>query len=362
MQSIPESRKISQYIVFFTVTSMQVGVGVLGFQRIIAKIAGYDAWMSILIAGIATHIAMFIIYQICEKGDGDLLNAQKMVFGKWIGNVFNLFFAIYFCLQSITVLRTYLEVIQVWMFPTLSNFWFSLLFLLLVLYIVNGGFRVVAGVSFFGTILPSYLLLPFLMAIPHSDYRNLLPVFNSSIMDILNGTYSMSLTYLGYETLLVYFPFIKEPQKSKKWAHLGLLATTMTYSYIAIITFGYFSQGQLQKTIWATLSLWKIVELPFVERFEYIGIANWCLIILPNICIALWCASRIMKRTFPITQRASVLILAVVCLVAVSLFETRLQINSLNDILGKVGFYLNFVYVPLLFLLLLFVRKVKKKS
>ncbi|WP_433744289.1 GerAB/ArcD/ProY family transporter [Falsibacillus pallidus] len=361
MQPVPESRKISASIVFFTVSSIQIGVGVLGFQRIIAQIAGYDGWISIIIAGIATHGVMYVIYKICEKGDGDIIHAQHFVFGKWLGSLLNLFFAFYFSLASITVVRTFLEVIQVWMFPTLSNFWFSLFFLLLVLYIINGGFRTVAGVAFFGTVLPSYLLLPFLMAIPHSDYRNLLPIFDSSIIDIMKGAHSMSLTYLGYESLLIYYPFIKEQGKSKKFAHFGLFSTTLVYLYTALITFGYFSQGQLQKTIWATLSLWKIVELPFVERFEYIGIGNWCLIIMPNICISLWCASRIIKKTFPISQKWAVIILSAACLMVVTLFNTRLQVNTLNDMMGKIGFYLNFIYLPLLLILLLIIRKVKKK-
>jgi hypothetical protein len=171
----------------------------------------------------------------------------------------------------------------------------------------------------------------------------------------------MSLTYLGYEVLLFFYPFIKDPQKSKKWAHWGILSTTILYTLITITTFCYFSEGQLQKNIWATLAIWKVVEMPFVERFEYIGIANWNLVILPNVCIALWCASRILKRVTNLKQKYGVLLLSLVILITVNFFKTREQVNHLIDFTGRVSFFLNYVYIPLLFFLVLIVKKVKKE-
>ena len=54
--NVPESKKISPFLVFFLIHSMQSGVGILGFQRFIAKSAGYDAWMSIILSGLMIHI------------------------------------------------------------------------------------------------------------------------------------------------------------------------------------------------------------------------------------------------------------------------------------------------------------------
>ncbi|WP_432759418.1 hypothetical protein [Bacillus methanolicus] len=42
--------------------------------------------------------------------------------------------------------------------------------------------------------------------------------------------------------------------------------------------------------------------MPFVERLEYIGISSCLLIILPNICVAIWISSRLIKRTNSQTQ------------------------------------------------------------
>lgn len=360
-QLVPEKAKVSPFLVFFLIHSMQFGIGVLGFQRIIAMTAGYDAWISVIIAGLSIHIIIWMMFKILETVDGDMVTAHSFIFGNKIGKLLTLPFVLYFVMVCLTLLRTFIEVIQVWMFQDMSTFWFSLGFCLLGIYIVFGGFRTVTGVAFFGVVLPTYLILTFLFTIPYADAKNLLPLFDHSVMDMLKAAYQMSLTYLGYEVLLFFYPYIKDPQKSKKWAHLGVLYTTILYTLLTVVTFVYFSEGQLQKNIWATLTMWKVVEMPFVERFEYIGIANWNIIILPNFCIALWCGSRIVKRVTHMKQKYGVFILAMMTLILINFFKTRQQINTLIDYTGKISFFLNYGYIPLLFVLVLIVKKVKKK-
>ncbi|WML58130.1 GerAB/ArcD/ProY family transporter [Neobacillus sp. PS2-9] len=360
-QLVPEKAKVSPFLVFFLVHSMQVGIGVLGFQRIIALTAGYDAWMSVIFAGLSIHIIIWMMYKILETVDGDIVTAHSFVFGKKIGKLLSLPFVLYFLMIALTLLRTFIEVVQVWMFQDMSTFWYSFAFCGLAIYIVFGGFRTVTGVAFFGVVLPAYLVLTFFFTIPYADVQNLLPIFDHSVKDLAMASYQMSLTFLGYEVLLFFYPFIKDPQKSKKWAHIGVLYTTFLYTLLTIVTFTYFSEGQLQKNIWATLTVWKVVEMPFVERFEYIGIANWNIIILPNFCIALWCGSRIIKRVTHVKQKYGVLFLALMTLTLINFFKTREQINTLIDYTGKIAFFLNYGYIPLLFFLVLIVKKVKKK-
>jgi spore germination protein AB len=360
--NVPESKKISPFLVFFLIHTMQIGVGILGFQRFIAKTAGYDAWMSIILTGLVIHILLWMMFKMLKIADGDLTSIHTFVLGKKVGKIFSSFFILYFSLYSVTILRTYIEVVQVWMFPELETFWFALAFLILVTYIVFGGFRTVAGIAFFSIILPFYIAVLFIIIIPYSDFTNLLPIFDHSIKELLLASRDMTFTVLGFETLLFFYPFIQNQDKSKKWAHLGVFYTTVISIYLAILAFGYFSEAQLQKNLWPTLTMWKIIELPFVERFEYIGITNWGLVILPNICICLWCASRLAKQLFSIRQKTSVPFIAILCLIATSLLSTREQINGLINFTAKVGFYFNIIYVPLLFLGTLIARKVRNRG
>ncbi len=362
MQSIPERLKISPFLVFFTISSMQIGIGILGFQRVIAKSAGYDAWISVILAGIGAHLSLAMMYSILQKANGSIVEANQQLFGKWIGNILSILLVLYYTGMVVAVLRTYIEVIQVWMFPDLETWVFATSFMLLTIYIVSGGFRVVVGVCFFSIILPSYLILTFFYTFEYANFRMLLPIFDHSIFSILKAAKDMTLTILGFETLLVYYPFIKNVEQSKKWAHFSVFSTTIIYAVIAVITFAYFSEKQLQKHIWATLSMWKIVEMPFIERFEYLGIANWTIIILPNVCLAAWCSSRIVKQVANIRQKYVLVAIAAICVTSACLLKNRNSIELLNDVLGSIGFYFLYGFIPLTFIWSHILHKVRKKA
>ncbi|MFC0270615.1 GerAB/ArcD/ProY family transporter [Metabacillus herbersteinensis] len=362
MIKIPERFQVSPFLVFYLIHSLQFGVGVLGFQRVVAEKSGHDAWIAVILAGVLVHAALWMIYRILKGANGNVITVHKEIFGKWLGGLLSMVLTSYFLLLAITVLRSYLEIVQVWMFPDINQMLFTFLFLLLVYYIISGGFRVVTGVSFFGVILPSYLIFAFFFPLEFADYRSILPVFDHSIKDIVISTKDMSLTILGVEALLIYYPFLKNVEKSQKWAHFGVAFTTVLYTFICLVSLVYFSEEQLQKNVWATLTLWKIVEMPFVERFEYIGIANWNLVILPNICLTLWCASRIIKDVTKIKQKYTVIFVCLLAFISVNFFQTREQVNMLNDIAGKIGFGVLYIYIPALFALTFVFRKIKEKK
>lgn len=362
MIKIPERFQVSHFLVFYLIHSSQFGVGVFGFQRTITEKVGRDAWIAVILSGLLVHVSLWMIYRILKGSNGNIITVHKDIFGKWIGGFFSFILCLYFSFMAITVLRTYIEIVEVWMFPDLNVWLFSIIFLFLVYYIVTGGFRIVTGISFFGVVLPIYLLFTFMFPFQFSEIKNLLPIFNHPVKDIAISTKEMSFTIIGFESLLLFYPFLKNVDKSKKWAHFAVLFSTLIYTFICIVSIIYFSEEQLGKNVWATLTIWKIVEMPFVERFEYIGIANWNLVILPNICLATWCASRCLKDAFKFKQKYSLIFVLLITYFTVNFLQTRGQISLMNDVVGEVGFYFMYVYIPILFFLTFIIRKIKEKK
>lgn len=130
---------------------------------------------------------------------------------------------------------------------------------------------------------------------------------------------------------------------------------------MAVITFAYFPSGLLERSIWPTLEMWKIVRLSFIERFEYLGIASWILIILPNVAIALWIASRVVKQVYHVSQKKAVIFLALVSLIIVVQIPTHERMNLFENLDSNIGFALGYVYTPILYLSLFIKKKVKTK-
>ncbi|MBS2969153.1 GerAB/ArcD/ProY family transporter [Metabacillus sp. KIGAM252] len=353
----PDSKKVSPFFVFYLIHSQQIGVAVLGFERYVAKSAGYDAWISVILSGLSIMAVVWFCYRILIKDGHDIISVHHQIFGKYIGNVLNVALVSYASLLVLLNLRTYVEVIQVWMFPETYHWVFIALILLLAYSFVSGGFRVVTGICFLSVIYGIPLLFVKYFPLREAQVGNLLPIFSHSFSDIMEATKTMTLNYLGYETLLIFFPFIKDGKKSEKWAYYGVLASIGIYLLTILTSFVYFDQDQLRTTIWATLTLWKIVDLIIIERFEYIGIAAWLFIVLPNIALGLWAASRAINRFTPLTQRVSLKGVAAAVLIGAVLITERTQIDQLNFMANTIGFYLAYVYIPLIYICQLAVNK-----
>ncbi|MFG6494670.1 GerAB/ArcD/ProY family transporter [Fictibacillus sp. UD] len=360
MSQISENKQISPYMVFYMVTTMQVGVGILGFERYIAKSAGHDAWIAVVLGGLSFNIIIWMIYRILLKENTDIVGVHRNLFGRWVGGLLSLLLLLYFISTVITVLRTYIEVIQIWMFPELGTGVIAILFLVLAYSFVVGGIRAVAGLAVLGFFITLPLFLLKYYALKDAHYTNLLPIFDHSITEILAATKGVTLNYLGFELILLYLPFLKQPEKSQKWAHFGNLFTIFTYFITIFVSFVYYNQEQLQHTIWATLTLWKIVDLPFAQRFEYAGIALWLFVILPNLCIGLWSVSRGLHRLYKIKQKSALRALLLVVFVSCILVIDRQQVDILNSSVSNIGFYILYFYIPFLFVIQLILTKVRK--
>ncbi|MGP4081889.1 GerAB/ArcD/ProY family transporter [Pseudalkalibacillus sp. R45] len=348
--TIKERYKVSASMAFFLIHTMQIGIGILGYERYIAMDAEYDSWISIIITGLSIHLILWMMYTMLNKEKGDIIAIHARAYGERLGKFFSFLFAIYFLLMGVTVMRSYLEVVQVWMFPDMNLPFFLLVYIFLIYYTVSAGFRIVAGIAFFGVTLPIVLIFFLYFPLQYSDWDYLQPVFNHSIKDILLSSKVATLEYIGFEVILILYPFLKKAEKSQKWGHYGILFSTFIYVIVAVVSFSFYSQEQLGRTIWATLSMFKIVEFPFVERFEYIAITIWALITFPNICISLWCAGRTLKRTFSIRQRSSLIVMLLIVYILQLLISDRETTDMFITAISRLGFYLIYFYIPFLFI------------
>lgn len=354
---------INAFLLLFIIQSAQIGVGIHGFQRIIYQDAKHDAWISVILAGIATNIIVFFMIKTLEMyNSNDLYGIHQDLFGKWIGNLFNIIYILYCSTAFFSILRNYIEVVQTWVFPNIHTWFFATTLLLIVIYTFTGGLRVIVGVSFSSFILSIWLLPMLAFLFKLADWRSLLPILETDIKGIVKGVHSMTFTIIGFELLNVIYPFIKDKNNVRKYVHLGLLTTTFIYTSVILVSIAYFSGDLLTKLIWATLSLFSIVKLPFMERVEFIAVCFWMLIILPNLCLYLWAAYRGTIRLIKIKATKFVCFFSFVMLIASLVVKNRMQINMMNDYFSQVAFYIVFVYPIFLYVVAVMKRKFKSSK
>ncbi|MBE7146944.1 GerAB/ArcD/ProY family transporter [Bacillus mycoides] len=362
MSKIKAEHQISPVFVFFLIHGAQFGAGVLGFARIIAKAAGYDGWIGVLITGIIIHILLWMMYFLLKETNGNLINLQRQTFGKWLGNGINLIFIAYFLTVSISVIRTYVEIIQVWMFPTASTWMLTLFLCLVSYYIISSGFRVITGIcviSIGGTL--GYLFLS-LFVLKYSHWPNLLPVFTHSFSDILKAAQLSIYSMTGFEIYLMIYPFVKNPKQSHKFAQYGALFSNLLYLFSTLLAFSFFSEKQLSKTIWSQLSMTQVIQLPFIERLEYIAISAYALVIVTSSILPLWAATRGTHEIFRVKQRGVLIAFMLITLVVSQLLTNRHDINDFISNASRVSFWLIYIYIPILFIIVWVKRKWKKSK
>lgn len=140
---------------------MQLGVGALSFQREIAAHAGHDAWMVVIFTGVMVHIWIWMIYTVMNKEKQSIIHIHHKVWGTWLGGIMSFIFSLIIFSYSLVYLEAILEIIRVWIFPSLNKWTLVAVYLMIVYSIVVSGFRTVVGISVFSVLFPLFYGLHF---------------------------------------------------------------------------------------------------------------------------------------------------------------------------------------------------------
>jgi spore germination protein (amino acid permease) len=334
----------------FIIHDAQVGVGLPGYQRFVYQIAGHDAWITVLIAGIVTQLVVWLMIKTLAKFENkDLYDIHLLVYGKSLGYVANLIYLVYFLFATIIVMRNYIEMIQVWLFPNAPQWVLALLITSIVFYGVNGGLRTIVGACFSFVTLTVWLIFLLYFPLKYAEWTRVLPLLETDLKHLSKGVISMSFTMAGFEILYFIYAYAKDKSKVQRYSQIGLMSVTLVYTAVMFVSIVFYSGGELLKTDWATFTMLKIIKFPFLERFEYIGVSLWLLVIVPNLLMYSWAATKGLKRTFAWKQKYWLYVFMGAAWIACSLIDSRIQIDRINNLFARLAVYIVYVYPVVLF-------------
>ncbi|QDI90201.1 hypothetical protein EPH95_02625 [Salicibibacter halophilus] len=332
------TKQVSPFFVFFIVAVQTIGVAIMSFQRMLVSAAGHDGWMVIIFSALMVHVVIWIMYKMLNHHH-TIVAIQTQVFGTKLGTVLNVYWIFYFSLYVLVNLVPFVEVIHTWLFPDVSFGLYFIVILFLAYLLTVAGFRTVVGISVLG----SLLIPPFLLFIqwPYGQIQwgSLFPIGSHSILDLWSVIPDMTYPFLGFEVLLMAYPFIKEARRSHKWAQLGVSVSVFMYLFCFILPVLYFDEQHLVTILWPLITIW---------RMEYVGIPIWLFTLLPNMSLGLWAASRVTKQTVHISQRQALRGITLFIFGSAFFFTTHFDIESLTSFTTSLAFYTLFVYLPIL--------------
>ncbi|GGK08359.1 germination protein GerB [Lentibacillus kapialis] len=342
---VKQGLRIRAFYLFFIMSGIQIGVGVMGTPKYIFLDAQQDSWISVLMAYAAMLIVLWVMLLILKSYDNaDILGIQVDIFGTWIGKLLGTVYMLYFAFVLLVVLVTYIDVVQLFIFPQINTWLLGFLLLSLVVYCVAGGLRSIVGVVFLFFILSHWLLLLLAKPISLIDISNYQPVWQASMIDLLKGAKSTTFTFTGFEIIFWIYPFIRN--KNQVWRPIFLGATWSAGIILlnTLIVIGYFSATQARTIEWSVLSLFKIVELPFIARFDFIVVAEWMMITLPTMMLLMWAITQGMKRLYHVPKRITLYAAALIFLVVCGFIDEHHLIMALNNQANSIAFWIIFVY------------------
>ncbi|WP_180968298.1 GerAB/ArcD/ProY family transporter [Cytobacillus massiliigabonensis] len=352
-----EKLMFNAMLLFYVVHANQIGVGILGLPRILLLEAGHDAWISVLLTTVGVGIDILIIITILKQFSNlDLYDIHTIVFGKWVGKLFNFLFVLYSLGVFFIILINYIEIVQVWVFPEMKTWFLTILLLILASYGTLGGVRMIVGIAFVSIVFTFWIFFVLITPFRYIDFTHYFPIMAATPKELLMGAYKTSFSIFGFEILFLFWPYIKEKQKAIKISLLANMVTILLLAFVTFVSIGFFAKEGLGNSIWPLLSMFKIVRIPNLERFEIIAISFWMLVILPNLCFYLWSATKGLKKILKISQRKNIWATCIILWLSTFLINSTVSIRKISDLVSAIGFYIVFVY-PLFLLIIIFVRK-----
>lgn len=359
----PKNKMLHAYLLFFVIINVQVGVGVFGFQRYVYEASRRDAWISVIIAGLATHFILWLIVRMLQKyKSADLFGIHYDLYGKWISMVFNSIYIVYYLLVTFTIMRNYISVVQVWVFPDLPTWVLMVIISCLAIYAGFGGIRVIVGICLFSFLVMLPTLILFHSSMKNAVWTQLLPVLDSSTWEILNGAVRMGFSLAGFEIIAVIYPYILNKERAMLYSQLGALFSNLLYLFITVISIGYFAPDQLLRSIWPTINMLKIVEYPYLERLEFIVISVWMLIILSGILLNTWLLTRGCKRLWKLNPKPVLIGVFLITLLISFYIREHVEIKQFNSHVEMSSIFISFLYPALLSCIVFIVFRWRKRK
>ncbi|PKM78395.1 MAG: hypothetical protein CVU90_02540 [Firmicutes bacterium HGW-Firmicutes-15] len=267
---------ISSKQLIFLIIGSQIGIRLLYLPREITGIAQEDAWLAMLIATIVPIVSLFLIDRLGKRmPEMGFTQMSQALFGRFFGSILIILFIVYVIGFESVVVRIFSEVTKLYLLPRTPLVVIVFMFIFTVVYAGSKGARVIGRLNelLFYLLLVNFLVL--MIPIGEADYTNLLPVGEAGWDGIGRGVLIAAQYYAGIEILLVFYSLVNRKDEILKAGIIATGITAVLYVVIVLICESVFGVAGMQHQLFPGLVLLKVVQIPVIERLEFIFLFFW---------------------------------------------------------------------------------------
>ncbi|MGZ0041320.1 GerAB/ArcD/ProY family transporter [Paenibacillus ottowii] len=336
---------------FVIVSKSMIGTGIVVLPRGICKEVGTpDGWISVVLSGLLAMFAGYVIVKLSQRFPNQtFFQYSQMVAGKLLGTGAAIILSLYYILGSGYSLRFMGEVIHMYLLDKTPIEVIMIVFLSLGTYLTVGGVNPIARLTeLFLPLVILFLLVLILFSLNDIELDNIRPVLGEGVLPVLKGLKPSIFSFAGFEIMLIFIAFMKEPRKAMKIVISGIALVIPLYTLVVVIAIATLTVDEVKTLTWPTMSVAKNIELPggFFERFESLFSVLWVISMYTSFVLYQYAASLGLGQIFRKEHRIfSYACLPVIYLVA--MFPADLNsVFDVGDFLGKTVLFITAIMVP----------------
>lgn len=321
------------------ILTAQVGVGILSLPASLAKAVGHDGWICVIVANFISIIAGILITLLLKRySNRSVLEINILLYGKYIGTFNNYVLVLYTYLLPAYVLRQFTELIKIGILINTPAILLSFLAMIPIIYLVWYGLKAVCryGSIFYFSITTMMILL--MLVSKNIRLTFLQPVGEAGFKNIIEGTGTVTFSFLGYELLPFIYPNIMNKNKITKSTVIAIFLAGFFYTSVAIVSTGVFGENRLKFMIFPLFSLARTYRSMLFERVDLFFISLWIPVMGGAMRAYYFCAYYSSYKFLNIKNKKVLITLCTIIIVLISRIpKDQIQISSFEKIVSIYG-------------------------
>lgn len=341
---------LSQFI--FIIHGAQVGTGILFLPRTLAEKTGTDGWLVLPFCYVFSTIASIAWVQVAKRYQIYFTKESNNKMSECIKKALIIVYICYFSFYGWVILLNGMLYIKGNLLPKTPDYLLILLFLIPTYLVVAENVYVLGRYCEIVFYLTIWIVLLFLIPLKEGNLLNMLPIFKNGISSILNAFPQAIFPFTGFEMVVCMYPYLKRKQAATKGVIIANSITLIFYTFMTISCYIFFSPDEITAYNQPVLSILKIIEVSFLERFDLIIITLYLFVVFtawtPYIYASLVCISHLTKQK---KKNIHIFIYFICIILSVFLIHPSWsQVQSWKSLISHVG--LGTAYIFPIFMLL----------
>lgn len=328
---------------------------VLTLPSLITSETGRSAWLFLSGAGVWTLLMMAGIAWLTVRTGMSWRELHAAAFGPIFGFVIGAVWLVAMVGTNAYTIQKYVRLLHLYEFPNAQPIFYTILMTLAGLFAAWGGLHALSGLFVASCVLQLILLVTsFISVIPYIQWKYVTPFTSVQIHNPLDTTVYAFSAFAGLETGVLLFGFIRSANKT------GMVRMVTAVTVIGIvlqlllveICMSIFGLEMLNASALPTISMMRLVRLPFIEQLDQFGVGLLFFRLLPIVSFYLWASADLFRSlAFRTRPYGFHLILQAVLVLAAGFGFMYIPSHGMDRLVMAVSASWFAIYAPTLFML-----------